>query len=458
MSLVNDMLRDLDQRQRQGSEGYTPVPTRKSGPSRLFLAIASLLVIGIVGFLLMDFLGLNKKLMTQTSPVAAVPEESVVPHNEPTFQAVSTESQQVPEAVNEDKSAAVANRISAINWMQTGPAQGHLTFWLDQTAPYVVHAKGSKQLDIELQSVDLAAAPPSSLGALLNGMDIIASDAGSRFRLSSAHDVEFKAHLKRDPARLQISVAQRLPDTATTPPKAEVAIQDQDTVPPPTTSASPPQPSPDVEAPDIAPAKPTIAAKPVEKPVQKKVQRRVTDASVVRAAKRLLGKGQTAAAQAQLERHVSQQPQALQSRYLLAQIYLAQADYSAVAQQLQHAPNNLSWALLRARAALQQGQPNAALQRLKAFPEGAAREDYLELFAAAQQQLGAHQQAVAHYVKLLELNTQNGRAWLNMGVSLEHLQQPAKARDAYQNALKVPTLDGAARTFATQQLQRLAAR
>lgn len=450
MSLVNDMLRDLDQRQRQGSEGYTPVPTRKSGPSRLFLAIASLLVIGIVGLLLLDFLGLNKKLMTQTSPVAAAPEESVVPQNEPNYQAVSIENQQAPEPVPEAKSV---NRISAINWMQTGPVQGHLTFWLDQTAPYVVHAKSSQQLDIELQNVDLAAAPPSSLGALLNGMDIIASDAGSRFRLSSAHDVEFKAQLKRDPARLQILVAQRVLETSTTQPKAEVAIQDQDSVPLPATSASPPQLSP-----EVAPAKPVIVAQPVEKPVQKKVQRQVTDASVVRAAKRLLGKGQTAAAQAQLERHVSQQPQALQSRYLLAQIYLAQADYSAVAQQLRHAPNNLSWGLLRARAALQQGQPNTALQRLKAFPEGAAREDYLELFATAQQQLGAHQQAVVHYVKLLELNTQNGRAWLNMGVSLEHLQQPAKARDAYQNALKVPTLDGAARTFATQQLQRLAAR
>jgi tetratricopeptide (TPR) repeat protein len=180
-----------------------------------------------------------------------------------------------------------------------------------------------------------------------------------------------------------------------------------------------------------------------------------TDSSTVREARRLLAKNDINAAVQRLEKFVAHYQKSDQSRYLLAQLYLSTENYSSAQRVIDGAPASLSWALLNARAQLQQGNGDMALALLQQYPEAQAREDYVDLLASAYQLQGDHRQAVQSYLTVLALNPQQARAWINMGISLEHLQQRSRAIDAYQNAIRIPNIPPALRQYAAQQLQRL---
>jgi tetratricopeptide (TPR) repeat protein len=188
---------------------------------------------------------------------------------------------------------------------------------------------------------------------------------------------------------------------------------------------------------------------------RKAMNTKPTDSSTVREARRLLAKNDINAAVQRLEKFVAQYQKSDQSRYLLAQLYLSTENYSSAQRVIDGAPASLSWALLNARAQLQQGNGDMALALLQQYPEAQAREDYVDLLASAYQLQGDHRQAVQSYLTVLALNPQQARAWINMGISLEHLQQRSRAIDAYQNAIRIPDIPPALRQYAAQQLQRL---
>lgn len=106
------------------------------------------------------------------------------------------------------------------------------------------------------------------------------------------------------------------------------------------------------------------------------------------------------------------------------------------------------------RDALAQGEPGAALL---ALGPAASHDDaeLLALRAAALQRLDRHPEAAAIYRQLTRLATDESAYWVGLAISLERLDQPQEARNAYLRALAQGGLASSLRGFAQQRASAL---
>jgi Tfp pilus assembly protein PilF len=83
-------------------------------------------------------------------------------------------------------------------------------------------------------------------------------------------------------------------------------------------------------------------------------------------------------------------------------------------------------------------------------PPIAEAPDYHLLLAAVHRQIGDHQAAMSHYRQLSESLPGRGQVWVGLGASLESLDRPAQAAEAYRRALNGD--DSRAAAFARRRL------
>lgn len=122
-------------------------------------------------------------------------------------------------------------------------------------------------------------------------------------------------------------------------------------------------------------------------------------------------------------------------------------------QGLKLSPGRLSFAQLLARVHLQQGDEAQAVATLeRARDAGAANADYLSFLAALYQRAGRHTDAVVAYRGAIEVRTQDARAWLGLGISLEATDDGNGAASAYNRALALGGLDAKLAQYAQQRL------
>ncbi|SIS87507.1 tetratricopeptide repeat protein [Neptunomonas antarctica] len=496
MSLVNDMLRDLDERKRDSTAGYRAVPKKASKIWRWIWVVLTIFLLGIVLFLMArelstntnprsDMLAWFSKVQDTNVVVGTRAENSIInsaitPSMNSSIKSMAEESKgalvsgniEILQTDNNSDALVVkahspVNSISVINWTSQAPHRGHLTFWLDQVTPFVVYEKSATTLDIGIAETRIIAELPDIDSTLLSTLEIIPEEGNSRFKLVTNAPVQFTVKLKQNPARLKIEIAASeviRSESSEGTENSDVAIIETAAI---TSGGSQAQvlvvPPVDNKVDNSAATAVvnTRQAAGTRNAVQssghwkKSLNTLPTDSSTVRSARRLLNEQHTDEALSLLQQFVNQTPSSLQSRYLLVQLYLATEQYEVAAETLQKSPNNLSWTLLKARALLQQGQAREAIQLLERLPDGQSRQDYLDLLASGYQQVGQHTEAVSRYLDLLALNPQEARWWINMGVSLEHLDQRTKALDAYRNALQIPNIDTPLKLYALQQSQRL---
>ncbi|WP_028470096.1 tetratricopeptide repeat protein [Neptunomonas japonica] len=471
MSLVNDMLRDLDERKRDGSVNHRPVAKPKRSIGRwIWIALATLIIAAVVYFVAIELRGkvgeradLLSWLKQETQAADSVNSSSVpLAVKSDVVQKESEANSAKPETVASESSSPIVTDINLINWTTKTQTSGYLTFWMGQVKPFVLYEKTANSLDIAIDESRLVTGLPDMDSLLISAVEIIAEEGKSRFKLTASGPVEFKTQLKKNPARLVVSVNAPVEASSNTVVSAQKAtVEAMPDTPALAASESAPK-KPDVVSIDTQesavsyaePAAPTMPSQP-EGQWRKSLNTLPTDSSTVRSARRLLSQQRTEEAVSLLTGYIEKAPASLQSQYLLVQLYLATERYSRATALLEKAPNNLSWSLLKARSLLQQGQANEAIRLLEQYPDGQSREDYLDLLASGYQQVGQHGAAVARYLSLLGLNPQEARWWINLGVSLEHLGQNSKALDAYQTALQIPNLDRSLKQYARQQSQRL---
>ncbi len=435
MSLVNDMLRDLETRQREGATQYRAVPDKTSSSKRLLtLVLFILLAVALLVVLKPDLVKpLLDRLLPSTEEVPVnTPVASVAPNVEP-------------------EPVKVINQLKVINWTQLDPANGYITLWFDQVTPFTVLQKSPTGLMIQLDNMASIASLPAPLPSLLKQLEVKDATPNIALELVANEAVNFQPELKQNPPRLKINIS-LIKQAAS---NSEHVVVENNLSEPRQVVESADQPKV-VDAPKVATSQDTTGSvAPVAGEWRKSINNLPTDATTVRNARRLLADSRTDEAIKLLQDFIDQTKQSFQSRYLLAQLFLATERYTQADQLFKQAPDNLSWALLRARGLLQQGQGKAAVGLLKRFPSGATREDYLELLAGAYQQAGQYSDAVTQYLSLLALNPQEARWWVNMGVALEYLGQQNRALDAYRSALKIPTIDVTTKQFAQRQTERL---
>lgn len=110
--------------------------------------------------------------------------------------------------------------------------------------------------------------------------------------------------------------------------------------------------------------------------------------------------------------------------------------------------------LLRARAELQQGEPRQALGWLnRDLPPVASQSRYHVTLAALQQQLGQHEAAATTWARLIEHDDSQARWWAGLGIALEGQGRNESARRAFVQASALPGLNDTLQRYVQRRLR-----
>ena len=118
-------------------------------------------------------------------------------------------------------------------------------------------------------------------------------------------------------------------------------------------------------------------------------------------------------------------------------------------------PGNAVFASSLARILIEGKDYEGALKALQgASAAGASSAEYRAMSGAAYQRLGNHRAAMEAYQAALRLSPGAGSSWVGLAISLEALDHPLEAAEAYRRALATGTLTADMRGFTETRLQR----
>lgn len=174
----------------------------------------------------------------------------------------------------------------------------------------------------------------------------------------------------------------------------------------------------------------------------------------------LIQQGSAAAAQAALERALQADPRHAAARQTLAGLLLDAKQVPAALDTLQAGlqldPAQPGMAMILARIQMENGALESALATLqRSLPYGAERADYQAFLAALLQREKRHPEAIEHYRQALSKSPQNGLWWMGLGISLRAAARPGDAREAFSRAADSNRLSPPLHAFVEQQLQQL---
>jgi MSHA biogenesis protein MshN len=119
-------------------------------------------------------------------------------------------------------------------------------------------------------------------------------------------------------------------------------------------------------------------------------------------------------------------------------------------------PSNVTFAMLLARIIVERGDLRGALAMLQRHaPAAADNAEYHAFAAALYQRLGRHKEAGDEYQKALRLAPQSGAWWVGLGISLESQQRPKDAGEAFRRARSAGSLTPELAGYVEQRLKAL---
>ncbi|WP_217476994.1 tetratricopeptide repeat protein [Stutzerimonas stutzeri] len=458
MSLVNDMLRDLDarraapaERQQLGSLHAVDEAgaARRGRLTRLWRGVsimAAIVLLAAALWLLSDRLrpAAEPAVVAAPAPVAPAAAEPVAPMPE------ANESTRLLEVLPQndgrrfllqllldhavsyertDTSGSVSFRLEDVRY--TGEARSGRIEKDGQTLSWRVEAQGD---DVQVLLV--------GFGDRLSVADRL-EFAGDRSQLWL--DVPLSDVDEAEAQSISMPVAEpaepdeaQLPDWVT----QEVAPAEAPREPARVARQTSPRPAPSVEP--AAPAGPKTLSIGTHK----------ADALVE--ARQALARGDHLRAIEQLQALQLTQPDNPEVARWLAQAYLAAGDTAALLRwlpaQLQARPFDAALRELLARGQLQVGDPAAAIATLQQnAPELRRNTSYHALLAALYQQVGDWASSAASYRQLVAVRPDQAAWHLGLAIALEQLDQPAQAGQHYRQALQGQGLDSSARQFASER-------
>lgn len=176
-----------------------------------------------------------------------------------------------------------------------------------------------------------------------------------------------------------------------------------------------------------------------------------------RRAVELLEKGRAGDAERHLKAALGASETHVKARELYAGLLLQQGHWRETQQLLEKGidkvPDYHPFAQLLARVYVEHGADQKALAVMERSRRAAADSpDYVAFLAILYQRAGRHAEAVKAYNEALALLPQEGRWWLGAGISLEAVQDWSAAGAAYQRAVDSGALDENLLTYARQRL------
>jgi len=161
--------------------------------------------------------------------------------------------------------------------------------------------------------------------------------------------------------------------------------------------------------------------------------------------------------------HVIQiEPRHAEARYLLASAYIRQQrpdkGIALLAQSVDLLPEDVRLKRLYAQILYELGQPAEAIRVLRTAPPAIEQEtEYYALLAALLRDQARHAEAADIYRSLVRIAPEKSVWWIGLGVSLESIGVTGEALDAYRQALSGEALSGDLRQYVSQRIQTLTA-
>jgi len=129
---------------------------------------------------------------------------------------------------------------------------------------------------------------------------------------------------------------------------------------------------------------------------------------------------------------------------------------SVLQEGLRNKPEHTGFAMLLARLQVEQGAVDKAAATLeKSLPYADTQADYHAFFAALRQRQNRHKEAIVHYQIALQLAPDNGVWLMGYGISLQAVQRDEDAGVAYRRAIESRTLSPELQAFVQQKLRGL---
>ncbi|MGV8893969.1 MAG: tetratricopeptide repeat protein [Burkholderiaceae bacterium] len=170
--------------------------------------------------------------------------------------------------------------------------------------------------------------------------------------------------------------------------------------------------------------------------------------------------GQSAQAIGMLEQVLQRNPTHAAARQTLVGLLLKSKRQDDAVRTLQEGLNidlaQPGLAMILARLQVERGNLQPALETLQhTLPHAAGQADYQAFLAALLQREKHHQEATAHYAIALRQAPQNGLWWMGYGISLQAENRLAEAQDAFKRAKASNMLSAELKAFVDQKLRQL---
>jgi len=182
------------------------------------------------------------------------------------------------------------------------------------------------------------------------------------------------------------------------------------------------------------------------------------DEQAARDARQLLEQGREADAIALLKRTLVSQSQPVASANLLADIYLQQGELGAadvLQSQLAYLPE-VTRTKIKAQVAVAKGDQAGAINLLEQqLADAQADENYRALLASLYQKTGAYAQSVTSYQRLIGSFGEKPSYWLGLALAYDGLAQPKNALQAYLHLRDFPQLQEQVKTYTDQRIAAL---
>ncbi|RMG52469.1 MAG: hypothetical protein D6717_11910 [Gammaproteobacteria bacterium] len=435
MSLINQMLRDLDARRGtaaapeellQGVQPGTAAPSRRRGGLIALLVLVLAVAVAVAGWWL---------FRAGPGPVAG-----------------SGASTAVSAAAEAEKPSAPAAPRLQTALVEITPRGGHLRLYFDRLPESVVLVADEQGQRLELGITAIKASAIPAGGHAFPGLGARASNGQASLSWQPAEGWRYALH--RDPAGNALVVDALAPPARRSSVAATPGKDARPERKPPKTPPAKEHRRPEVPADSAT----TSGAGRIE--VRRAPPTPAERAAALRRqARQALAEGRAQRAEQLLREALALQPSEAATAEALATLLIRDGRKSEALSLLRGALAQTEDARLRelaARLLVEQQRPQEALALLPA-EQVRGHPDLLGLKAALLQSLGRQREARDLYVQALALRPDHAPWWLGLGLALEAEGDGARALAAYRRALAGQGLDSAARDYVEQRIRSLEA-